>query len=466
MSSPKALQAKDIESKLFKDGKLLEPVRMYTEAEKFDPASALFPSNRSAALYELGDYPVVLAAILHLASLNPEPGLAFQLSARLVKTLSHGIQDGSIDPIWVLEEHRPPIKKLDEVAIEDDPKNGQAWRMWRAIRSALNHRSAMSHEAKLRLSKTPMFKGTWLTYYMFDMDEIISMVDDWGLEYKNLIKLRTMSKEQLSQISFLIADVGDGNRKLQNQHAALLLRARTHADRITAMESVNAATFGYMGNPHVIECAGATRLIENLTDSQVKETAESLGIPNATAAQTRTIVKEHEEMLIMELLALIRALSMDWRNEAAGVRLKVFMPPPKLSGKHVGFEFFSKISQGRALESLLKPIRQIWKLNITIMNGTESDYPSSDLDATETYSKSELSTENTDFLSVTIPLRERLRHSPGKSDTRPKLVKLPNNLVAFIGLLVELRNIGYPSHWLGGFLSNNLSDSIIRSGCL
>lgn len=40
----------------------------------------------------------------------------------------------------------------------------------------------------------------------------------------------------------------------------------------------------------------------------------------------------------------------------------------------------------------------------------------------------------------------------GKAQARPNTIKLPNNLVVFVKLMYELRDIGYPSHWLSDFL--------------
>lgn len=49
---------------------------------------------------------------------------------------------------------------------------------------------------------------------------------------------------------------------------------------------------------------------------------------------------------------------------------------------------------------------------------------------------------------------------PGKAKPRPNTVKLPDNLVAFIKLLYELRHIGYPSHWLSDFLHAVLNGTL------
>ncbi|KAI0672209.1 hypothetical protein C8Q78DRAFT_1188078 [Trametes maxima] len=50
---------------------------------------------------------------------------------------------------------------------------------------------------------------------------------------------------------------------------------------------------------------------------------------------------------------------------------------------------------------------------------------------------------------------------PGRSAPRPYTVRLPHNLVAFFGLLIHLRRVGFPGHWLSGFLARVLNGSMI-----
>lgn len=49
---------------------------------------------------------------------------------------------------------------------------------------------------------------------------------------------------------------------------------------------------------------------------------------------------------------------------------------------------------------------------------------------------------------------------PGRPQRRPNTVRLPNTLVAFVQLLVELQNIGYPGHWMAEFLQSMLANNI------
>ncbi|EIW51999.1 uncharacterized protein TRAVEDRAFT_136302 [Trametes versicolor FP-101664 SS1] len=45
---------------------------------------------------------------------------------------------------------------------------------------------------------------------------------------------------------------------------------------------------------------------------------------------------------------------------------------------------------------------------------------------------------------------------PGRTCMPPQNVRLPNNLVAFFGLLMHLNRVGYPAHWLSDFLGRVL----------
>lgn len=214
MSAEKALKAKDKGNNCFKDGQLEESVKHYAEAEKLDLSNPLYPSNLSAALYELGDYRSTLDAILRSAALSLDPALSIKLSTRLAKTLSHGVRDGSISPS-LAREMQSNTNNLEEVSLTDSfpPDNAQACQVWRSIRATLDDRDRLSHDAKLRLSRLPIYKGTpdpRVTYFVFGTDEVVSLADDWGPVKRDPIKLRSMSTDQLSQLAFLIAGVGDG----------------------------------------------------------------------------------------------------------------------------------------------------------------------------------------------------------------------------------------------------------------
>ncbi|KAI0366567.1 hypothetical protein BV20DRAFT_1002228 [Pilatotrama ljubarskyi] len=50
---------------------------------------------------------------------------------------------------------------------------------------------------------------------------------------------------------------------------------------------------------------------------------------------------------------------------------------------------------------------------------------------------------------------------PGRTRMPPETVRLPNNLVAFFGLLMHLHRVGFPPHWLSDFLGRVLSGSMV-----
>jgi hypothetical protein len=50
---------------------------------------------------------------------------------------------------------------------------------------------------------------------------------------------------------------------------------------------------------------------------------------------------------------------------------------------------------------------------------------------------------------------------PGSPGMQMIRVRMPNNLVAFVRLLVHLHAVGYPAHWLAEFLQTILSDSLV-----
>ncbi|KAJ7068905.1 hypothetical protein B0H15DRAFT_139954 [Mycena belliarum] len=50
---------------------------------------------------------------------------------------------------------------------------------------------------------------------------------------------------------------------------------------------------------------------------------------------------------------------------------------------------------------------------------------------------------------------------PASSHEGQFRARLPNNLVAFVSLLIHLRGVGYPAHWIGEFLQTVLSGSLV-----
>ncbi len=156
---------------------------MSNQAEKTDIDNATYPSNLSAALYELGDYAGSYQAILRSAKLlsaNPNPKLAAKLSSRLPKALSHGLRDGTIVPKDYREEETT-LKKLRDIASVDSETS---WREWERIsgeydsvveraRKCSNQFCLSSHGSKIRVR---------LSFHTF-IHEFNFRLSHSGLEY-------------------------------------------------------------------------------------------------------------------------------------------------------------------------------------------------------------------------------------------------------------------------------------------
>lgn len=52
---------------------------------------------------------------------------------------------------------------------------------------------------------------------------------------------------------------------------------------------------------------------------------------------------------------------------------------------------------------------------------------------------------------------------PSTSGLSPFRARLPRNLAAFVGLLIHLQEVGFPSHWLSEYLQSILSDNFVTN---
>lgn len=137
-------------------------IKFYAEAETVDKNNSVYPSNLSASLYEIGHYASCIDAIQRAGSRKPHPALAAKLSTRLAKALTHAAQNGTISASKV-KEHSPAFEALEVVGKLDGidhTENEQAWQFWKQIQADLKDREKLSHEAKVRLSRFPIFRGT------------------------------------------------------------------------------------------------------------------------------------------------------------------------------------------------------------------------------------------------------------------------------------------------------------------
>ncbi|KAF8876826.1 hypothetical protein BD779DRAFT_1695329 [Infundibulicybe gibba] len=194
---------------------------------KSDSADVVYPSNLSAALYEMGDYAASVDAIVRawrLLSLNSdtqasEP-LVQRLSARLAKALCHGARCGTITHAMVnVPANRHAIAELSSRA-----GTNSIWEEWNTLLDGYgsNDWDEISRQAKVGLSRLPIFRCAVypitfkpsgdLSFYQIGQDEPMSLLDDWGLqpEHKSPVDLSKFSMSELKELSFLLAGVGDG----------------------------------------------------------------------------------------------------------------------------------------------------------------------------------------------------------------------------------------------------------------
>lgn len=143
------------------------------QAEKADPSDPVYPSNLSAALFEVGDYVGCVNAVLRSWALlnnksDTKPDLLVRLSTRLAKALCHGVRDGSLDENS-LASTQPDVKLVmqeatscasgwssstSEAAIE---ALNRAWNEWNLTAAEMDEYSAKRPVSLSGLSRLPLF---------------------------------------------------------------------------------------------------------------------------------------------------------------------------------------------------------------------------------------------------------------------------------------------------------------------
>ncbi|KAJ2932711.1 hypothetical protein H1R20_g4369, partial [Candolleomyces eurysporus] len=209
----RALNAKNKGNTLFKAGKLDEAAKCYKEAVALDPKSLVYPSNLSAALYELGQYSSCVDTVLAAWKLiesptNDSSGIAKKLSSRLAKALVLGLQDGTI-PSSLVRENCAEIEYIRAIS-PDDP----SWAVYAGLEEKLQNGQyeIAQKDAKKHFSKLPLFHATpdpQMTFFTFGTDDLISLTDGWGPDEPDPLPLKDFTLDQLSNLSLLIAGVGD-----------------------------------------------------------------------------------------------------------------------------------------------------------------------------------------------------------------------------------------------------------------
>lgn len=117
------------------------PILISSQASNCDPNNPTYPSNLSAALYELGDYLATVHAIVRAVRIAAPDGqvadtnvqLARKLSVRLIKALLHGSRNGTIpDDVIGRPDHKSAFDLLERT-VSDDPNAVKLWTAWSAV---------------------------------------------------------------------------------------------------------------------------------------------------------------------------------------------------------------------------------------------------------------------------------------------------------------------------------------------
>ncbi|EIM87131.1 uncharacterized protein STEHIDRAFT_167970 [Stereum hirsutum FP-91666 SS1] len=234
----------------FKSGRLAQAAKCYAQAEKAAPTDAVYPSNLSAALYELGDYKGSYEAICRSADLLTkeqwESPLAKRLSARIAKCLRYGVRSGVITPD--MAEKAPAVcDKLRSISRQPSGDSApgtaadaaSAWDEWDFVKGEMNKVTGNANDARGRLAQMPIFRkpaDTEMLYFPIGHDEILNIVEDWGPTYEGShdpLPLNDIPITCLKPLALLFGGVGDARHVfasiigLQKASASSLSRKRS-----------------------------------------------------------------------------------------------------------------------------------------------------------------------------------------------------------------------------------------------
>ncbi|PBK68015.1 hypothetical protein ARMSODRAFT_1005025 [Armillaria solidipes] len=195
---------KENASQLFKEAKFDEAAEKYRQAEEISPRDAVYPSNLSAALYELGDYCGSFEAICRAVQKSDcSSSLHQRLSPRMAKCLIYGSRSGTISYELISQ---------NTFAVEILESASQEWENWRRIE---REKSGVSAATRLRLVELPKSKsGPYprLEYFKIGHDVPMSLIDRWGTQQdENPLVLNQLSLSKISKLAFFFGGCGDGD---------------------------------------------------------------------------------------------------------------------------------------------------------------------------------------------------------------------------------------------------------------
>ncbi|KAJ7245921.1 hypothetical protein B0H12DRAFT_1127173 [Mycena haematopus] len=173
----------------------------------------IYPSNLSAALFEMGSYNECTSAILrsfaHLDSpLEENSSLASRLSTRLAKSLSYAFAAGT--HVSRDADVADQLARIEKSHSANEPESG-AWRVWRTMTDSGDYHSE-ANLARQRLIDLPLSKKSLCISH----DDIFSLLRK-SSEFpgfsltgeEDSIDLTAFSKGKLSNLAFLFGGVGD-----------------------------------------------------------------------------------------------------------------------------------------------------------------------------------------------------------------------------------------------------------------
>ncbi|KAI0649816.1 hypothetical protein C8Q79DRAFT_997836 [Trametes meyenii] len=224
--SANATSLKQQGNEYFKKGNIQKAAELYTKAEQLDRNDPVYPSNLSAALYEVGDYPNCLEAILRAWNLlqkntdSTKQELLARLSNRLAKALCHGIRARTL-PLDTLTINGPKIKALRDSATSKDPSPNEeaahTWGEWTQMGRELVDYAESGDESLRRFSRLPMFfkpLDHTKEFFCIGTDDIIDLTEGWGPRERYPLNVEKLPVNLLGNVSFMFGGVGDGRHAL------------------------------------------------------------------------------------------------------------------------------------------------------------------------------------------------------------------------------------------------------------